>query len=64
MYDLLIIFNNGKEINVKDVDKSGYNKESRIVYFEKEEYRSFLPAENVLYFGNKYDYEQEEKNDK
>lgn len=58
-FELLIIYKgNGfhKEKIIENVTDYGYADE--IFYFVKNEMKHFLPKENVVYFGNKFSWEE------
>jgi hypothetical protein len=54
VYDLLIIFTDGQSKTISGV--SNYHCMDEVFFFEKNGYRSFLPKENIKYFGRKYDW--------
>lgn len=56
VYDVLIIFENGFEKVIDGVSNYGINKETGCFYFEKNGYRSFVPKDNVVYFGRRFDW--------
>ena len=49
--DLLIIFNTGKCNVIRDVTDYGVVDDT-LFYFEVNNFRSFLPINNIRYFGN------------
>ena len=51
--ELLIIFTNGEKKVVTDVSTFKYNNDLGMFIFEKNNYRSFLPKENIKFFGRK-----------
>lgn len=55
--DLLIIFTDGSEKVITDVNDWGFNTEGGNFYFIKNNYRAFLPKENIKFFGRRFDYE-------
>lgn len=55
-FDLLIIYNTGNKKIVKCVNNYGVS--DRCFYYEKNEYRSFVPVSQVRFFGRLFDYEE------
>ena len=55
-FNLLIKYANGEEKIVKDVEGYKFNYDQKCFVFEKNGYRGFVPMNEVLYFGRKYDY--------
>lgn len=59
-YNVLIIFNNGVSKVVTGVQKHGVlSPEFNMFFFEKNDYRGFVPVDNVKYFGREFDWEEE-----
>lgn len=57
-YDLLIIFVVGEDKVIHGVTDYSYNKDSGLFVFVKNGYRSFVPVNNVKFFGRKFDWEE------
>ena len=61
-FDLLIIYHNMDEKIIKHVNDYGVYDISDSVecfYYEKNGYRSFVPVNQVRFFGRLFDYEEE-----
>lgn len=56
VFDLLILFNDGTFKIVEEVSAYGFMFEGSIFWFDKNGYRSFLPKENINYFGREFDW--------
>lgn len=56
VYDLLIIYKDGKEKIVKNVSNYTYTVEGNVFRYEKNGYRSFIPANAVRFLGRAFDY--------
>ena len=50
-YYLLIVYENGNIITVVGVEDYGHLTDSDMFYFVKDGCKSFIPSNNVLYFG-------------
>lgn len=57
-FELLIVYKTGKNKVVPGVSDYGVNNEG-CFYFVKNDYRSFITKENVIFFGRKFDYEED-----
>ena len=55
-YDLLIIYKDGKEKVVKNVENYRVKAETGCFEYEKNNYRSFVPIKSVRFFGREFDY--------
>lgn len=55
--DLLIIYRDGEEKIITNVDDSGINEEG-CFYCKKGKYRSFIPVDTVKFFGRVIDYKK------
>lgn len=53
---LLVIFNDGSEKVIIGVSDWGLNIDSGCFYFSKNNYKAFLPKENIKYFGREWDW--------
>lgn len=53
-FDLLIIYNNGDERIIYNVNDYRIEPEKGVFVFDKNGYRHFVPIANVMYFG-RYD---------
>lgn len=60
VYDLLIIYRDGEEKVIHDVTDYGVNNANQY-YFIKNNYRSFVQADVVKFFGRAFDYEYKEE---
>ena len=58
-YDLLIIYEDGDEKTVFDVNDYRFVAESRMFEYIKNGHRSFVPVEKVRFFGRQFDYKEE-----
>jgi len=60
VFDLLIKYKDGKcdtvDKVIKEVTSYGYLEESSLFYFDKNNHRSFMPQENIIYFGREHDW--------
>lgn len=50
-YDLLIVYADGLKVVINHVDKYGHTEQGAMFFFEKNLIRSFIPSNNVLFFG-------------
>lgn len=58
--DLLILYRDGDKKIIHNVVNYGYRQTNQLQYFfEKNGYRSFIPADVVKFFGRLFDYEEE-----
>lgn len=55
-YNLLIIYNDGTEKVVKNINYHEFSEKSNSFCYEKNGYRSFVPAQAVRFFGREFDY--------
>ena len=53
--DLLVVFANGKVLEIPDVKDYYHDKNNRQFRFEKDDWISFLPEQNVAYFGKAHE---------
>ena len=53
---LLIVYTDGKEHKVSGVEEYGFMNGEGQYYFKRNGYRSFLPKENIKFFGREFDY--------
>lgn len=58
--DLLIIFVDGEVKTVTGISNYEIDTKTRMFSFIKNEYRSFIPLENVKFFGRKIDWEEKQ----
>ena len=58
--DLLILFVNGTDLVVTDVEDFYYNEDTKMFAYKKDGWKSFVPREAVLYFGRTRDYHESE----
>ena len=60
-FELLILYNNNEceRHQVKNVYGYGYISEGDLFWFEKNGHRSFVPRNNVKFFGRKFDYDND-----
>lgn len=60
VFDLLIKYKdgNGNVIDkiVSAVDDYCFSSELNMFYFEKNKYKSFMPCDNIIYFGREFDW--------
>lgn len=56
--DLLIIYTDFTRKTIAHVESYGHDND--MFWFTKHGYISFLPKENVVYFGREFDYENKE----
>lgn len=59
-YDLLIIYSDKTIKVIHGVENYGADKDSTLLYFIKNGYRSFIPVSQVRFFGRLFDYGDEE----
>ena len=59
IFDLLIIYHNMNEKIIKHVNDYGVSDSTGCFYYEKNGYRSFVPVNQVRFFGRLFDYEEE-----
>lgn len=59
VYDVLIIFRDGTEKIVKGVTNYDVEEDAKCFVFMKNNYRSFVPIDEVRFFGRRFDYENE-----
>lgn len=57
-FELLIVYKSGENKVVPGVTDYGINSEG-CFYFMKNGYCSFITKENVIYFGRRFDYEED-----
>lgn len=57
--DLLIIYTDCTRKTIIHVESYGCNND--IFWFKKNGYTSFLPKENIVYFGREFDYENKDQ---
>lgn len=57
VYDLLIIYNDKTKHIVKHV--SNYSIIDDCFTYEKNGYRSFVPKDKVIFFGRRFDYDND-----
>jgi len=57
-YDLLIIFKNDETKTISGVYNHEFESKSGIFSFVKNGHRSFVPVENIKFFGRKFDWEE------
>ena len=58
-FDLLIIYHNMDEKIIKHVNDYGVSDSAGCFYYEKNGYRSFVPVNQVRFFGRSFDYKEE-----
>ena len=61
VFDLLIIYTDGTSHVVSDVSNYQINSKDGYFSFTKNGYNSFLPIQNVNFFGRRFDYENDKK---
>ena len=59
VYDVLIIFRDGTEKVVESVKDYDVVEEAKCFAFTKNNYRGFVPMDEVRFFGRRFDYENE-----
>lgn len=55
-YDLLIIYNDGTEKVVKNINHYEFSEKSNCFCYEKNGYRSFVPVGALRFLGREFDY--------
>lgn len=55
-FDLLIIYWDGREKVIKNVECYKYDEGSELFAYEKNGYRAFLPKDMIRFIGRKSDY--------
>lgn len=55
-YDLLIIYVTGERKLITNVSDYGHQTDAKMFYYTKNDFRSFIPVENVKFFGRAFDY--------
>ena len=58
-FDLLIIFHDGLTKIVRGVSDYAISDSAECFYYKKNGYRSFVPVNQVRFFGRLFDYEEE-----
>ena len=58
-FDLLIIFHDGLTKIVRGVSGYGISDSAECFYYQKNGYRSFVPVNQVRFFGRLFDYEED-----
>lgn len=59
-YDLLIVYVDQTTKVIYGVTEHGTDEENVLFYFKKNGYRSFVPINQVRFFGRQFDYDNEE----
>ena len=57
-FDLLIIYSDGSEKVVKNIESYKYDDESELFTYEKKGYRAFLPKNMIRFIGKWSDYKE------
>ena len=60
-YDLLIIYSDKTRKIVHGVTEYGTDEDNVLLYFKKNGYRSFVPINQVQFFGRLFDYDDGEE---
>ena len=50
-FDLVVVYDNTSYTIVPNVEMYGYNDKGTIFWYEKENHRSFMPVNSIVYFG-------------
>ena len=56
VFDLLIIYTDGTNKVVENVEDYGFKLESSLFYFIKNDFQGFIPKEEVRFIGRYIDY--------
>ena len=57
---LLIIYTDGSEHKVSNVEDYGFMEGEGMYYFQKKRYRGFFPKESIKFIGRDFDYNNKE----
>lgn len=55
-YSLLIVYSTNRIAKIEGVQDYGFIDAARMFYFVRNNVRSFVPPEHVIYFGNAEDW--------